>query len=306
MRIIFCADPIDNRSVDYDYASEAAAASSIGIAYNLINFEALVDRDDPEKAVSKVPPKNREAESDEIALYRGWMLTPAKYGQLYSALESRGVRLVNTPEQYRHTHYLPESYRAIEPYTPHTIWLSAEHDLSISTIMQALTVFGDAPIVVKDYVKSRKHEWAEAFFIPSASNRAEVKRVAGNFLTRQGADLQGGLVFREYVELASLGKHPKSNMPISQEYRVFYLNGEPLRWYPYWEEGIYNEDEPPLSAFFGAAANVQSRFFTMDLAKDKNGKWLIVELGDAQVAELPGRDNAHDFYRALHDRLHQL
>jgi hypothetical protein len=44
-------------------------------------------------------------------------------------------------------------------------------------VAQALRPFGDGAIIVKDYVKSQKHYWAEARFIPSASDRAAVERV---------------------------------------------------------------------------------------------------------------------------------
>jgi hypothetical protein len=41
----------------------------------------------------------------------------------------------------------------------------------------------------------------------------------------------------------------------------------------------------------------------MDVAMRNDGRWMIVELGDAQVAELPGGIDASDFYRRLTDRV---
>jgi hypothetical protein len=81
---------------------------------------------------------------------------------------------------------------------------------------------------VKDYVKSRKHEWLEACFIPDAGDRAAVERVVGVFVDRQGEDLAGGLVFREYVELRRVGAHPVSGLPLGREYRLFFLDGRLL------------------------------------------------------------------------------
>ena len=80
------------------------------------------------------------------------------------------------PDQYRRCHHLPESYPAIEGLTPRTVWLAG--DLGIDRIMEALAPLGDAPVVLKDFVKSRKHEWAEACYIPSASDRRAVERVS--------------------------------------------------------------------------------------------------------------------------------
>ena len=44
---------------------------------------------------------------------------------------------------------------------------------------------------------------------------------------------------------------------------------------------------------------MRSRFFTMDVAKRRDGDWLIVELGDGQVAGLPEHADVDGFYKAL-------
>ena len=46
-----------------------------------------------------------------------------------------------------------------------------------------------------------------------------------------------------------------------------------------------------------------SRFFTMDIAKRVDSDWMIVELGDGQVAGLPDRADTGAFYQALAQRL---
>ena len=94
--------------------------------------------------------------------------------------------------------------------------------------MGLLRPFGSAAVVVKDFVKSRKHEWAEACFIPSASDRAAVERVVRRFLELQGDDLSEGLVFREFADFEPLGRHPKSGMPLTKEFRLFFLDRQPL------------------------------------------------------------------------------
>jgi hypothetical protein len=148
-------------------------------------------------------------------------------------------------------------------------------------------------------VKSRKHEWAEACFIPSAADHGAVERVVGRFLDLQGDDLAGGLVFREFVEFEPIGVHPKSGMPLTQEYRIFWLDGAPAFWSPYWAEADYRFFEPPVDQFSDIAAAVRSRFFTMDLAKRRDGGWMVVELGDGQVSGLPKESDAERFYDAL-------
>ena len=53
-----------------------------------------------------------------------------------------------------------------------------------------------------------------------------------------------------------------------------------------------------MDQFTEVAAAVQSRFFTMDMAKRRDGEWMIVELGDAQVAGLPENADVNGFYKA--------
>jgi hypothetical protein len=298
MLVLFCADPLRPRLPDDAYAAEAAAAEAAGFEHALIDFEALVHDGDVERAVRRV--LVREA----LAVYRGWMMRPEHYARLYEALLARGVHLLNDPAAYRHCHYLPESYAAIAEHTPRTVWLPTVPgvDTDMDRVMNLLRPFGDAPALVKDYVKSRKHEWAEACYIPSAADRLAVERIVRRFLELQAEDLAGGLVFREFVELEPLGTHPKSRMPLAREYRTFFFDGAPLYAVEYWETGDYGGEPPPVDVFAEVARRVASRFFTMDVAVGKSGDWLIVELADAQVAGLPERADSTAFYRALADR----
>jgi hypothetical protein len=165
--------------------------------------------------------------------------------------------------------------------------------------MTLLAPFGDAPIVVKDYVKSQKHYWNEACFIPSASDAASVERVVSRFIELQDGNLTGGLVFREFVALDALTTHSKSGMPLTKEFRRFVLDGRPLITAAYWEEGDYGDAAPPDELFVDIASRVNSRFLTMDVARCTNGKWTIMELGDAQVSGIPDRVLPIDFYTRL-------
>ena len=299
MRVLFDSDPMNPRVSDVAYAHEAAAAERLGIPCSLVNFEALVDEGDAERAVRRVAPVSEEGES---GVYRGWMVTPEQYAALYDALADRRVTLVNTPEQYEHCHYLPRWYKTLEGYTPRSVWTQAG-DMSLARLMVLLQSFGDRPVIVKDFVKSRKHEWLEACFIPSAADAEAVARVTRRFLELQGGDLNGGLVLREFVDFEPLGIHTRSGMPLTREFRLFFLDGEPIQASRYWDQGDYQGEMPPLAHFTRLAESVKSRFFTMDVAKTVTGEWLIVELGDAQVAELPEDVDAEKFFSDLTERL---
>ena len=109
-------------------------------------------------------------------------------------------------------------------------------------------------------------------------------------------------MFREFEEFVPLATHARSGMPLTREYRVFFLDGEPILSTEYWE-GDYDGLKPTLDQLRGLAAQVSSRFFTMDVAQHVDGRWRIVELGDGQVAGLPESGNPLSFYAAIGRRL---
>lgn len=295
MYIIFCSDPLAPRAVDDAYADEAQAAMASGLEYHLISYERLVHEHDAAAAVRRVP----AAAAPELAIYRGWMLRPSEYQALYGGLRVRSIELINSPVAYRTCHYLPESYPLIKDVIPATVWLTLDACGDLDKIMALLAPFGDQPVIVKDYVKSRKHEWFEACYIPSAADRQAVDRVVTRFLELQGDDISEGLVFRAYVAFQPIGAHPQSGMPLTREHRLFFLDGALLADAPYWDAPIDETAELPIEHFRNVAARVPSRFFTMDVAQRIDGSWMIVELGDAQVAGLPERMDATTFYAAL-------
>ena len=291
MRLIFCADPLQPRRVDEAYSAEFDAARRASIRVSLIRFEALVYENDAGAAVAGVP----AAEGPTLGLYRGWMLTVSQYALLYAALQERAITLINSPEQYAHCHLLPLSYPGIADFTPHTVWVASE-DFALAGLPALLKPFGTRPIIIKDYVKSRKHKWTEACFIPNAADTDAAARVVETFLKRQGSDLSGGLVFREFVEFEPLTTHSQSGMPLTREFRLIFLDGQAAVVSRYWDEGEYKGETPPLEKFTEIARTVPSRFFTMDVARTTQGDWMIVELGDAQVAELPPETDLEAFF----------
>ncbi len=294
MLFLYPLDPLNRHHPDEVYATEAAAADRMGIPWTLIDHDALM-LGDVDRAVRRVPVQSCPG----TGVYRGWMMTVDQYGLFYQTLQTRGVQLINSPDAYRHCHHLPESYPVIEGNTPLSVWLSSRDEIDMDEIMALVRPFGDAPLVVKDYAKSQKHVWEEACFIPSASDGKAVERVVRRFLDLQDQDLAGGLVFRKYVEFEPVGRHKKSQMPLTLEYRLFFLNGRLLLCAEYWEEGDYRGEVPPTDQFTALAARVGSRFFTMDVAKRQGGDWLVVELGDGQVAGMPDKANVNGFYSGL-------
>lgn len=297
MRIIYCDSVFDNKVIEPDYAEEKKSAVNAGFDYSLISYEELTDGN-----IATALRFVKEAEKKECGIYRGWMLNPKQYKNLYDGLLKKNIELINSPDKYKHCHYLPDSYEKIESRTPKSNWTS---NLDESSIAKLTKEFGQSPIIVKDFVKSEKHYWEDACFIPNASDSRKVKSVVAKFLELRGDSLNEGIVFRQFEELEFLTEHSKSGMPLTKEFRIFFGNKKVVKVFNYWDDGDYGETKPELDSFIELAQNVNSNFFTMDIAKKKNGGWIIMELGDGQVAGLPDNADRSEFYNNLKENILQ-
>tara|TARA_R110002072_G_scaffold288014_2_gene454018 strand:+ start:1405 stop:2307 length:903 start_codon:yes stop_codon:yes gene_type:complete len=294
MRIIYCDCVFDNKIIEPDYEDEKKSAINAGFTFSLISFEELTDGNIA-RALKYVKGQGKK----ELGIYRGWMLTPNQYRNLYDGLLKKNIELINSPSEYKHCHYLPESYEKIESKTPKSNWTT---ELNMDSILKLTKEFGDSPIIIKDFVKSEKHNWEEACFIPNATDSNKVKSTVEKFIELRGNSLNEGLVFRQFEELEFLTEHSKSGMPLTKEFRIFFANKKIVKVFDYWDEGEYGETKPELQDFNKIAQNINSKFFTMDVAKKKGGDWIIMELGDGQVAGLPDNADKNEFYNNLKEK----
>ncbi|MBI1306950.1 MAG: hypothetical protein GC181_10140 [Bacteroidetes bacterium] len=293
--ILFCESPLDTNQVDEDFADQYFSAKENGFETLLFNFEELISSDGCSSATKKLKPKDYVVDT----IYRGWMLTPNQYSILYNQLLTKNYKLINTSEEYQNCHYLPDSLKFIENRTPKTVYEKIDHENSIDRLLEKCKIFGQNPVAIKDYVKSEKHDWETACYVPNASDTDILKSSISKLVELRGNHLNEGIVVREFVQLNDLTIHSKSGMPLTEEYRLFFCNKKLIGIYEYWEEGEYSLRKPDTSEFEEIAQRVESNFFSMDIARQKNGEFIIIELGDGQVAGLPDKTNRNEFYREL-------
>src|SRR5262249_24547767 len=115
MRLLYPTSPLQLREPDELYAEEHAAALGAGFDVSLFSFEEFTAgsfRARP--AIS----------SDDTVLYRGWMVTPAQYRQLYLEISRFGAGMLTSPEQYELCHHLPRWYPTLAEFTPETYFFS--------------------------------------------------------------------------------------------------------------------------------------------------------------------------------------
>jgi ATP-grasp domain, R2K clade family 3 len=295
MIILFCDNGHTRPEVDYLYAEEFAAAKQLNAQVGLISFEELTKRKNLAQALHRI----KSFEGEVQGIYRGWMLQLNDYQLLYEGLLAKNIRLVNTPDEYAFCHYLPNNYETIRDKTPKSVWMDLSDGYTDESILELVGGFGNHPIIVKDYVKSQKHYWEDACFIPNPIDHAHLLQVTKRFLELQDIDLNIGLVYRAFIEFEPLVNHSISGMPLTKEFRVFVKDKRIINTLKYWDEGEYNDELPDLAQFQPEIERINSHFYTMDIAQTKTGDWLIVELGDGQTAGLPEHANRLSFLQAL-------
>lgn len=293
--ILFCESPFQANKVDEDFEEQFTAAKENGFETLLFNFEVLTKENELTKATKRIKPSDERVK----VIYRGWMLTPKQYALLYNDLRSKNYQLINDPTAYQNCHYLPDSLKFIGGKTPKTVFEKFEHEDSIDKLLEKSKVFGRKPVILKDYVKSEKHDWETACFVADAANTDKLRQTIVNLLELRGKYLNEGIVIREFVALNDLTVHSKSGMPLTEEYRLFFCNQKLVGIYDYWEEGEYELSRPDTTAFEEIAKKVESDFFSMDIARQKNGTFIIIELGDGQVAGLPDKADSREFFKQL-------
>jgi hypothetical protein len=287
--VLFPDHPLIPPDIEPDFAIELAGATAAGFPSALVSYEGLMVEGGAARAVRRV------RAGAGATLYRGWMLKPAAYERFDVALRDRGAPLLVPPAAYTVAHHLPGWYDLVRPYTATSVWLPADR-IDDAALIALLGRLPPGPALVKDYVKSAKHRWAEACFVPDTRDTAAALTVIHTFLADQGADLNGGVVLRQFRPYPSTGIDPRTGMPLITERRVFVWRGTPLM--------LAGDEDTLLSAPLRAAvAKVPSPFVSVDLARLPDATWEVVEVGDGQVSGLRLEMDAFGFYRALADAL---
>ncbi len=243
MRLLYPASPVHPREPDELYAQEHAAALESGCVVSLFSFE--------EFTAGTFRARPTIAGGDTV-LYRGWMLTPAQYRQLFIEITRLGVGMLTSPEQYELCHHLPRWYSALAEFTPETYFFAETEDVA-----SRLRELSWTRCFLKDYVKS--------LAIPDGSlvtDLARIPEVLAKMKMYRG-EIEGGICVRRVEDFD----------PDSED-RYFVFRG-----LAHAREGM----APEVVQI--AARRIGSPFFAVDTVRRRDGVTRIVELGDGQVSD---------------------
>ena len=191
-------------------------------------------------------------EPGDVVLYRGWMKTLAEYETLASEVARLGAAMLTSPKDYAQCHHLPGWYEALRDVTPETRFYAADADLEVE-----LASLDWPAYFVKDFVKSLTTSRGSM-----AKSPAEAAEVARAIAATRGA-IEGGLCVRRVERFV-----PET------ERRVFVAFGE-----------AHAHDGAVPEVAREAAARIASPFSSIDVVRDEQGAWRVVELGDGQVSD---------------------
>lgn len=292
--IIFPAYPALPRKINPYFQTEADAAQSAGFGISVVSDE---------NTPGAISITNRTADS---YIYRGWLVKP----NYYQEMSELGKPLLNSHQDYMTSYELPRWYSNFTTEdTPESLILEADEIVKrgLEGVAQEVARYfdSDEPLMMKDFLKSLKYEWFDACFIKSASDTKEILRIMNNFFELRGKDFVGGLVFRKFLNLKRAGIHPKTRTPVPIEYRTFFLHQKPMATISIWEKEVgidyAAEGAPPPQEFLeGVGSKIISPFVAVDLAKDVNDKWWLIEVNDGGAAGLPEHMDVNDFYQKLY------
>ena len=292
MKVLFPSEPFSQREVDFDFKSEYEAAKLVGFEVFLFDHDEFVRNGD-----FKTNLRPTSSSEDNVLLLRSWMLKEEQYKAMYDKLYGYGYNLGNNLEQYLNCHHFPEYFKHISEHTSKAWWSNtwSEHPYANGeeAFWEPVRRMLGGDIIIKDYVKSEKGN-PDLFILSKDLTNEEFSNRVERFVAERGKLFNKGLVFKSVEKL-------KKYQEQTNEWRMFFLNHKLVIC-------NQNSDNPisvtapsadTIELFENLIKNVESNFFTVDIAEKEDGSWMVLELGDGQVSGLPLLGDALGFYNNL-------
>lgn len=157
--------------------------------------------------------------------------------------------------------------------------------------------------VVKGVTNSRKHEWDTLMF---AENKRRAIEISCDLKIDSLLRTQD-IIFRKYIPLQTI-ELGLNGLPITNEWRLFYLNNDLVAYGFYWScvednvvqslIGDFRKDGVTFANMIASILSNRASFFVIDVAKTESGEWILVECNDGQMSGLNTID-PEIFYKSL-------
>lgn len=270
-------EPMNTKKVDQDFQKEYEALVKMDFKVYLFDHDQFVGY---KQLISNI-----DFSDGGKMILRSWMLKGDQYRELYNTLSRNKIELINTPEQYLNCHYYPNVYKHIEKWAPRSIWFNKIDQVNVDICRNHI----GTDIIIKDYVKSEKG-FDNIFHLENSLTPNEFFERVLKFKESRGKLFNEGIVFKEFCNLRKYGE--KTN-----EYRIFVYNHNIISVEQNTDLG-YGQ-VPNYEFLKDIIPNIDSNFFTIDIAEKEDGSWMILECGDGQVSGLSPGQSEFIYYSAF-------
>lgn len=263
--------------VEFNFSLDYQAAYKANLNTSFYYNDDLVIDNDPEKAIRNI----NKNETPCHALFRGFAISDEKYESLYKALLEKNVILINSPDSYSFVNKIQNWYHLIEnDNVVQYYWLEEDSIDKAWALHQ--THFKNKGSIVKDLEPSID-VWEKGGYIPKDSSYEEFCQIYDKYKKYIHKNLKG-IRFREC--------EPSTQ----EEYRLFFFNGDMI-------SSPFSRSEKKritnLSLLKTIARTIDSDFIFIDILLEKNGKWVITDIGDAGFSGIHCDNNINRFYKKL-------
>jgi hypothetical protein len=276
MHVLTEADPeLDSDRSSGDTVGTTRAALALGLPVHFLPAAAALGPEDD--VLGGLAP----VASPGPAVWLGYIPTPERYAQVYEAARSRGLHLLNTPEEHLRALEFPRAWPHLGGLTPESRVID-----SLEQVEEALEALG-LPVFIKGTVLSRKaYGWKACVAETPEEARALVQK-----LLRAARFSRERVVLRRFLALRRTGE-ALEGFPCAREYRLFLLRGEVVGEGYYWPFGdpfgplTPREAEQVRGLAREAARRLSVPLLAVDVAQAEDGTWTLIEVGDPQFSGL--------------------
>ena len=221
------------------------------------------------------------------------------------------VKKLNIPHPY--TEMLDTPFEFSESMFSETTTVTKDFDGNTEAYLDKLASqvkdFGERrgyPIFVRNSFTSGKHSWKDSCFIKEEESISAIKeriyQLTESSLMGPGlAPLK--LVLREFIDTKPAFHAFHGNTPITQEFRLFFDNGKPVKWQAYWpetsiqepdcddwKEKLKNISEPndelmaKMKHYAKLVTEELEGYWSVDFLIDNNGKPWLIDMADGHAS----------------------
>lgn len=215
------------------------------------------------------------------------------YKELEEDLGYKNSKLINSHQEHCYVANIRNWYYDLGDFTPRTWFYLDQVNKE------------EAPFVLKGATNSKKFNWDTHMFAETWEDAQEVY----HNLSTDGYVGHQDICIRKYIPLKKV-QQGLNGLPISEEYRIFILNGKVIAGDFYWqshvddlESEIGGIESVPTGWLNMVIDRIKDKitFFVVDVARTADNNWIVVELNDAQQSGLSCIDPKL-FYKNLRER----